>query len=231
MTKLDELQQWLLHNPLGQYVTQTETVFYHNVVSSIFGYYAVQVSLPQINLLETNRINSKSIVGHDIKSDLHFLPFANDSVDLIICPHILELTDNYDHFLEECYRILIPRGKIVISCFNPKSLFGLFGNNDPLLKQAHFISLNTLKQQLKALNFQIQGGKFLGYRAPLHEINSLKKSAWMDKVGDRWFPTFANSYGIIASKEIITINRATPKAQTVQTAQYAPNLGTATSSR
>ena len=227
MTKLDELQQWLLHNPLGQYVTQTETVFYHNVAASIFGYYAVQFGLPQINLLESNRINSKTIVGHDVKCDLHFLPFANDSVDLIICPHILEFTDNYDHFLQECYRILIPRGKIVITCFNPKSLFGLFGNKDPLLKQANFISLGKLKQQLGTLSFQIQGGKFWGYRPPLHNIDGLTKSAWMDKVGDRWFPTFANSYGIIASKEMITINRAIPKAQRAPAAQYAPNLGSA----
>ena len=204
MTKQDQLQQWLLYNPLGQYTLENETVFYHNTVPSIFGYYALQIGLPKINLLETSRINARYVVGYDVKSDLHFLPFGNNSVDLIICPHTLELIDNYDHFLQECYRILIPHGKIVITCFNPKSLFGLLGNKDELLKQANFISLGKLKQQLTDLDFQIHGGKFLGYRPPLHDANSLTKLAWMDKVGDRWLPTFANGYGLIASKEMVT---------------------------
>lgn len=227
MLGLNNLQQWLLESPLGRHVLATEEVFYHNNVQNIFGYYAVQIGMPQINFLSRNKIPSRFYIDSDIKCDIRFLPFASSSIDLIICPHTLELTENYHHFLQECYRILIPRGKIIISNFNHKSLFGLFGKYNPVLKQTNYISVSKLQQQLNTLNFNICGGRFFDYRPPINNSKYLSHCAFLDKIGDRWFPTFANSYAIIASKELVTPTIIGSKTKLGPKPVFAPNLGLA----
>lgn len=227
MLNLDDLQQWLLNTPLGRNILATEEVFYHNSVQNIFGYYSLQIGLPQINFLSENKISSKYILYNDIKCDLRFLPFDTNSIDLIICPHTLELTDDYHLFLQECYRVLMPKGKIIISNFNTKSLFSLFGKNNELLKRMNHISVNKLQQQLSTLNFNICGGKFFNYLPPFNNDSYLSHFEFFNKIGDRWFPTFANCYALVASKELVTPTIVGAKRKFSPQPVFAPSLGIA----
>lgn len=210
MLKFDDLQQWLLGTPFGRKVLSHEVELYHNSVRNIFGYYSLQIGMPEINFLAGNKILSKFIIHHDISCDIRFMPFASNSIDLIVCPHTLEITTHYHHFLQECYRVLIPNGKIIITGFNPKSLLATFGKS-AILKQINYINIGTLQQQLNTLNFQICSGKFFNYLPPLNNDSHLSNFAFLDKIGDRWFPTFANCYIIIAAKELITPTNIQPK--------------------
>lgn len=227
MLKLNNLQQWLLETPLGNQVLAAEEVFYHNNVKNIFGYYAIQIGMPQINFLSGNKISSYFIIDYNIKCDIKSLPFSSNSIDLIVCPHTLELTDNYQYFLQECYRVLIPKGKIIISSFNHKSLFGLFGRYNPLLKQINHVRINTIHQQLNSLNFHICGGKFFNYLPPINNNKFLSHLTFLDKIGNRWFPTLANCYAIIASKELVTPTIIGAKHKFNHNAVFEPNLGLA----
>ncbi|MBP9742820.1 MAG: class I SAM-dependent methyltransferase [Burkholderiales bacterium] len=223
MKHFENLQNWLLHTPNGRYILANERVFYHNFVHNVFGYYALQIGFPQINLLQNNKIQQRYILGYDIKCDLHFLPFSSNSVDLIICPHILEFSDNYPRLLEEFYRILIPDGKLIITCFS-NNLFSHIIKKPEELAAGNFIKLNTLKQQLNSLNFRIAGGKFFCYRPLLSNRNIFSKLGWLEKVGDRWFPTSANIFGLTAIKDKFSL---TPLQTTPPTyaPKFEPNLG------
>ncbi|THB70194.1 MAG: class I SAM-dependent methyltransferase [Gammaproteobacteria bacterium] len=53
------------------------------------------------------------------------LPFQAESMDVVILRHTLEATQNPQEVLHEAERILSPDGYIVISGFNPYSLFGV----------------------------------------------------------------------------------------------------------
>lgn len=207
----NQLQQWLLYTPLGREILRKERIFLRHNVEHIFGAYSLQIGLSDINFLHGNKIPNHYTVNVDLKTDLRFLPFANNSIDLIVSPHVLEFTDNYHHVLQEFSRILTPHGKLIISCFNRYSWFGLFKNKVPLLHKANLISLQKLKDQLQALNFQLDGGKFFSYCPPASKTSTLAKFKWLNKVGDRWFPTLANSFAIIVSKEIITPTIIKPK--------------------
>jgi SAM-dependent methyltransferase len=227
MSKLDDLQHWFLNSPLGRNILATEEVFYHNSTQNIFGYYAIQTGLPQINFLSNNKISSKMSLGRDISCDLQFLPFETNSIDLIICPHTLEFTPNHHIFLQECYRILIPKGKIIVSNFNPRSLLAVFGKANPILKQINYISVSNLQQQLSTLNFNICGGKFFNYLPPFNSNKYLHYFEFFNKIGDRWFPTFANSYALVASKDVVTPTFVGTRRMFSPKPSFAPNLGVA----
>ena len=47
-----------------------------------------------------------------------------NTIDLIVMPHALEFTDDPHLMLREAWRVIRPEGQIVISGFNPFSLFG-----------------------------------------------------------------------------------------------------------
>lgn len=225
MLKTNNLQHWLLNTPFGNRVLAKEELFYHTTVQNIFGYYALQIGMPQIDFLKNNKISAKYINGRNIKCDLPFLPFTANSIDLIVCPHTLESTDNYNYLLHECYRVLIPKGKLIITGFNPKSLLAIFSSQDKVINQIDFISLNYLKQQLATLNFNICGGKFFCYLPPFAKESYLSHLSFLDKVGDRWFPTFANCYAIVASKEIITPTLIKPSPKVNPTTAFSPAMG------
>ncbi len=59
-----------------------------------------------------------------ILADPHWLPFPENSLDLIVLPHALEFTSDPHQLLREVYRAMRAEGQIVISGFNPFSLFG-----------------------------------------------------------------------------------------------------------
>ncbi len=200
----NQLQHWLLYTPIGKDILRKERIFLRQNVEHIFGNYSLQIGLSQINLLHGNKIPNHYTINVDLKTDLRFMPFADNSIDLIVCPHVLEFTDNYHHALQEFSRILSPHGRLIITCFNRNSWFGLFKQKIPLLRKANLISLDKIKAQLQMLNFQLEGGKFFSYCPPFSKATTLAKYRWLNKVGDRWFPTFANSFAIIVSKEIIT---------------------------
>lgn len=199
-----QLQHWLLHTPMGREILRKERFFLHNNVPSIFGLNSLQIGLGEINLLQGNKIPNHYTINIDIKADLRFIPFATNSIDLIVCPHVLEFTNNYHHVLQEFHRILSPQGKLIITAFNRHSWFGIFKSRIDILKNARLIKLGQLKDQLQTLNFHLEGGKFFSYTPPFKEAKKIYKYRWMNKAGDRWFPTLANSFAIIASKEVIT---------------------------
>lgn len=220
------LQQWLLHTPSGRETLRKERLFFMQNVNKIFGRNSLQIGLSDINLLHGNKIINHFTINVDLQADLRFLPLASDSINLIICPHVLEFTNNYHHVLQEFYRILAPGGRIILTCFNRHSWFGLLQWWIPLLHEARLISLSNLKSQLQTLNFSLEGGKFFNYCPPFNDARRLRKYRWLNHIGDRWFPTLANSFALIAKKEIVTPHLI--KAKDLEIFKTLPaNLGTA----
>lgn len=201
------------------------------MVQRIFGYYALQLEFDQINFLQGNKISNRYIVNHKIKTRLNFLPFAENSIDLIICPHILEFTPNYHHVLQECYRVLIPNGRIIFTCFNSNSLLALMLHRKLFFKQAKFISLNILKEQLKTLNFEIDGGKFLSYTPPCRDSKLLSKLTIVDKIGARWLPAMANVFAITATKQLLSHNLLINPKLNIPDISITTQLGTTCSNK
>ena len=144
------------------------------------------------------------------------LPFPNASIDLVVLPHSLEMARDPHQTLREVERVLVPEGRVVIAGFNPASLWGLrqragrmrrrmgFGNEHDLYlpSAGEFIGYWRLRDWLRLLSFEVEAGRFGCWRPPLSSQAWLQRFAWMDRVGDRWWPVLGSVYFVVAVKRV-----------------------------
>lgn len=206
----DLLQRWLTKTPLGREILHKERLFYVENVKTSFGLYSLQIGLNEINMLQGNKIVNHYSLPTDIIANTSFLPFKDDSIDLIIMPHYIEYINNPNETLQEIYRILSPNGKVILTTFNANSWLGIRKHKIAALKNMYFQNLPKFKDLIIENKFHIEAGKFFSYCPPSRSAKSLKNFSWMNKFGDRWFPTFANSFALILNKKISCNNVITP---------------------
>jgi SAM-dependent methyltransferase len=144
------------------------------------------------------------------------LPFPDNSIDLVVMPHTLELARDPHRTLREVERVLRPEGRVVIAGFNPASLWGLrqrgghmlrgagLGRSSPLYlpRAGEFIGYWRLRDWLRLLRFEVEGGRFGCYKPPLSSQRWLDRFAWMDRLGDRWWPVLGSVYAVTAVKRV-----------------------------
>ena len=141
------------------------------------------------------------------------LPFAENSLDLVILPHTLELNADPHATLREVGRVLVPEGRVVISGLNPASLWGLRQRRAHLLRRmgvgesylpdrGEFIGYWRLRDWLRLLNFEVESSRFGCYRPAVRSGRWLDRFAWMDRLGARWWPIFGAAYFIVGVKRV-----------------------------
>lgn len=213
----ESLASWF-ETALGQYMLERERAYYDRVVADIFGYNALQYGLAQIDLLRTSRIPSRWCAGRTgpiaLKADFRDLPIAANSIDLVVLPHVLEFTDDPHQILREVVRVLVPEGQVIISGFNPWSLLGLKRVSPNARGQipwsGRFINLPRLKDWLSLLSFDVIGGCMHGYLPPFAQERWLRRFAFLDPAGDRWWPFAGGIYLLQAVKRVRGMRVITP---------------------
>jgi len=212
---LADAAAWL-QTPLGQYLLTRERAYIDKTVTDIFGYNALQVGLPGIDLLRANRMPLRASVdrgaGANLRADGAELPIVSASVDLVLLPHVLEFSDNPHQILREVERVLVPDGHLVVTCFNPMSLWGVrhtLFKRDAYPWNGRFIHLLRLKDWLALLGFEMAAGAMGCYVPPCTSQKWLDRFGFMESAGDRWWPfsgavTFLHAIKRVHGMRIIT---------------------------
>lgn len=189
------LDDWL-QTPQGKYILEWEQARFDQMVADIFGFNAVQIGLPQCDCLRANRMPLRFLYDADppaaVIGDSHHLPLAGNSVDLVVLPHVLEFAADPHQILREVERVLVPEGQILISGFNPFSLWGikrrLAGRGAPFPWRGQYFSVRRLKDLLTLLSFDTQAGCFGRYSPPVTQEHWLRRWHFLELAGDRWWP-------------------------------------------
>lgn len=225
-------------------------------MADVFGFHALQLGLPEVQALRTNRMPDRWLAldqmlsppmasdatAHDnplkhlnhpskveprataqppalqamLVCDFDALPLHSQSLDLVVLPHTLELASDPHLALGEVDRVLRPEGHLVILGFNPASLWGLrqqagqlrrslgLGRGQPLFmpRAGEFIGYRRLRDWLRLLSFDVVAARFGCYRPPFNSLSWLERSAWMERVGERWWPVFGAVYMLVAVKRV-----------------------------
>ena len=200
------LSEWFA-TPQGGYVLVREQAYFDHTVSDIFGYNALQLGLPEHNFLRSSRMplrfSAGSHAGNAVRLCCTELPFASASLDMVLLPHVLEFAEHPHQILREVERVLMPEGSLVISGFNPRSLWGLrrvLGCKQGHPWNGHFITLPRLKDWLALLGFEVAGGRFAVYAPPFRQAKWLESCAFMEAAGDRWWAVSGGIYFLHAIK-------------------------------
>lgn len=211
------LDIWL-DSEQGRYVLDWEQQTLDAAVSDIFGFNALQLGLPQHDFLRANRIPLRQKTGEsgsvDALCDLVALPFASQSIDLAVLPHILEFSDDPHQILREVERILIPEGQVIIIGFNPISLWGLkqrINRSDQFPWSSNYLSQARLRDWLKLLGFEVDRSMLGCYAPPFEQAQWLRRCALIERLGQRWWRFSGAIYVLHAIKRTHSMRLITPK--------------------
>ena len=227
-----ELEAWLQTAP-GRYLLDWEQQRMDREVADLFGFHALQLGLPELDGLRANRMPHRWVASDAapeapaatrpgtgsavaLHCDFDALPFPDQSLDLVVLPHALELARDPHLTLREVERVLMPEGRVVIAGFNPASLWGLRQRGGQLCRRlgldrsrglflpraGEFIGYWRLRDWLRLLGFEVEGGHFGCYRPPCRSERWLARFRWMDRLGDNWWPVLGGVYFLVAVKRV-----------------------------
>jgi len=209
--------EWLA-NPPGRYLVAREQAYFDEAVADIFGYHALQLGLPQVDLLRASRIPLRVRAGAQgavsLRTDFRDLPIDANSVDLMVLPHTLEFSANPHQVVREVARVLRPEGHVVISGFNPLSLWGLrrsVASRRDFPWNGHFIHLPRVKDWFALVGLEIVAGSMACYAPPCAEQKWLDRFGFMEKAGDRWWPIAGGVFFLQAVKRVRGMRLIVPK--------------------
>jgi SAM-dependent methyltransferase len=236
------LHDWF-QTPAGQYLLAWEQQQFELAVVDIFGYHALQLGLPAVDALAGNRMPHRWLATSQapgtepgasttLCADFAALPFPAASLDLVALPHTLDSHVDPHATLREVARVLVPGGRVVLSGFNPSSLWGLRQQRErlcrhldlgtPLLPaQFNFIGYRRLRDWLHLLDFEIEIGHFGCYRPLLRSETWLRRMGWADRVGARWWPIFGAAYFLVAVKRVYGVRLLEPTWKSAANANTA----------
>lgn len=219
--------QWF-DSALGRYVQQEEQVLYDQAVVDLFGFNALQMGCVQMDLLRNSRIanryKSSEFTASSHESHLYccddFLPFADMSLDLLLLPHRLEFSERPHQTLREAERVMMPEGHLLITGFNPFSMWGAVLAFKNLLSgktcvrtfpwNGKFIGLARLKDWLALMGFEVVSVEMCCHIPPFEQELWRKRFSWMNKLCARWLHVMGGVYFIVAKKRVVCMTPLKP---------------------
>ncbi len=222
------LGDWLT-SAAGQRVLEWEQAQFELALTDVFGFHAIQLGLPQMGSLAASRMPHRWVVGNEADclgeqrspgvsawADPAALPFPDASIDLVVLPHTLELCADPHGVLREVERVLVPEGKVVMTLFNPISLWGGRQSRAHICQRlglsswgnlflpsvGGFIAPWRVRDWLNLMNLEVQMQRYGIYTWPTQSPMWLDRFDWMNRVGARWWPLGGAVYFVEATKRV-----------------------------
>lgn len=221
------LRAWFSSEP-GQLLHAGEQALLDAELPRLFGYHLVQVGA----LGNDKALTFVSRIGHHVLIDPEAdcleagllaepsaLPLASDSVDVVVLPHTLEFEQDPHQVLREVERVLVPEGTVIISGFNPWSWFGLWRFLARVWQRGRgtvpwcgrFFGRHRIHDWLSLLGFDVLSTHMIFFRPPFRHASTLRKLAWMERLGGRGWPFFGGAFILVARKRVSTLTPIRPR--------------------
>ena len=217
---LPKLERWF-EGDRGRKILDCQRVMIEEVLGRCFGYHLLQLSVTaRVQLYENSRVQNNYrchplATNSHARCDFDQLPFANESLDVVIVHHVHEFVSHPHQLLREIQRVVIPHGHLIIMGFNPWSPLGVYSRIGHLLPkslwQNHLISSRRMKDWLSLLGFETQMSHF-GYHSP--QLLERTDSPMFNRLLRHW--PLGDFYLISAIKEEATMTPVKPIWQTAR---------------
>lgn len=195
------MEEWFERTIIGRYTAEREKQFFTHYLER-FAPCGVQTVVQQGGewLMSSENVVA---VPRDVLMTAEAMAWESHSIDVLLMPHSHE-TAALTQVLHEVSRVLKPEGRLVLTGFNPKSLwfFSKWFDGTCLPKKEHCLTLPALKKRLADLDFEVEFGKFMVYLPAVNSQKGLRFWRFMEKAGDRWWPQCAAVYGLVLVKRM-----------------------------
>jgi SAM-dependent methyltransferase len=145
------------------------------------------------------------------------LPFADYSIDRVLLVHALETSEEVGPMLKEVWRVLAGGGRLLIVVPNRRGIWARldrtpFGSGRPY-------TMSQLSQLLRDEQFTPVGSDAALFIPPAKGRMIMRSAPAWERIGKRWFPTFAGVLMVEATKQIYAKPAATraPRRRLVYT--------------
>jgi SAM-dependent methyltransferase len=247
-TTRQRLREWYENRP-GHWLQDEEQQVLDTVLPDLFGYHLLQVGLSnRSDCMRASRIPHHLIMDVDlsqtewpvpelvdtsqrptrVQGTAEALPFASDSLDVLLLPHTLEFTSTPHEVLREADRVLIPEGHVVILGFNPWGLWMFWRmvlswrGRPPWC--GRFLRAARLRDWLQLLGFDIVDNHSYFFRPPLRQDAIMTKLRFLEAVGRRIWPIFGGAYVLVAKKRVATLTPVRPRWRPRRSRLASPEL-------
>lgn len=212
--------EWL-DSAQGRYLLDWELQETERRVADLFGYNALQLGWPTVELLRSNRMPCRMRCARagqvQVIADEHALPFASGSIDLVLLSHVLEFSAHPHQVLREVERVLVPEGSVIITAFNPLSLWGArrllkrSRNRGSYPWNGQYLSILRIKDWLNLLDFEVEATDFGVYAPAVRSAKWIERWRVLDRFGTRWWPVLGASCLLHGIKRVSGIRMITPQ--------------------
>lgn len=149
------------------------------------------------------------------------LPFADFSIDRLLLIHALETSEQAGPLLKEAWRVLAGGGRLLIIAPNRRGIWARldrtpFGSGRPY-------TMSQLSQLLRDELFTPVATGTALFVPPSRSRMMLRSARAWERIGARWFPTFAGVIMVEATKQIYAkpIQARAPKRRLVYTPAHS----------
>lgn len=223
------LSRWF-QSDLGEQFVAAEKQQLDELLPDLFGFYLLQVGqLADVDLLNASRVSHRKVMGLHPEGKLlqgafqgqpWALPIQTDSIDVVVLPHTLDFALYPHEVLREVERVLVPEGHVVITGFNPLSLWQFWRWVLRRWKQppwcGHFFTTLRLRDWLKLLGFDVTYKKCFFHRPPVKNRTFLQRLNFMEKMGKHLWPVAGAGYVLVARKRVETLTPIKPRLEVRQ---------------
>lgn len=212
--------------PVGKRFISLECQKINSIIPTLFGYDAVLIGEPNFAAcMQQSKIKNQ----YQVNDDVTFIPadklgllcsrrdrlaIGTGLMDVVYLAHSLEFAANPHEVLREAYRILRADGHLVISMFNPYSLWGMWGgiakHTSAMPWRANFMAKPKLKDWLALLGFDIMQINYFGFNLPVNKSNYSTNLSMFERCGQKLELPFGAAYLIEAAKRVIPLTPAAP---------------------
>jgi len=213
--------------PAGGRLLETEVQAIDEALANLFGYHLLQIGCPSSrDLLSATRIRhvirmarEPHSSGENQRAGLfgrpEMIPVLSDSIDVVLLPHTLDLSNDAHSVLREVDRILIPEGHVVIVGFNPWSAWGLRqalrGRRRRERDGFHARGAVRIQDWLALLGIETCCVRHFFFRPPLASDGVVSRLDFLERLGSRFFPKLGSAYLLVGKKRVTTLSVIKPR--------------------
>lgn len=212
--KSEHYRRWV-KDPATQRLLSLEAGWLADAISGFRGLHLAYAGIdPTPKFLETSRCHhvfrmafpwQKGNVTRDVDCKDSHWPLADESVDVVVLQHCLDMTRRPHQLIREACRCLVPNGYLVVVGFNPYSAWGVgrflhaFSSELPWI--ANPVAYNRLKDWLLLLDSQVEQTRHIAHLWPV-KLVSEQLSRRFDRLAanKNWLP--GNGYLLVSRKTI-----------------------------